>query len=112
MGKRKRGREARRIEHPIEFFYPTSDDWSTNFPRDTVEFRVHVYYNCYPEGTKPDGMIRVCVRGADDTGMERDERLNMSEYEERLKEIRRWCENDIPNPVTMDWLRSQGFIFW
>ncbi len=110
MGKPKK--LQRRIETPIYFSYPTSDDWHPNFPRDTVEFRVHLYYNCYPEGTKPDGMIRISVSGADDTGMERDERLPMSEYDKRLAEIRSWLEHKLPNPITKDWLRSQGFQMW
>lgn len=104
--------KQRKIENPICITYPTSDDWHPTFSNGTVEIRVYAYYDCYPEGTKPDGMIRICVRGADDTGMERDERLNMSKYEQRLIEIKYWLEHKLPNPITMDWLRSQGFNFW
>lgn len=109
--KSKRGAE-RRIETPFSLTYPTSDNWRPNFPRNTVEIRVHVYYNCIPEGTVPNGMIRVCVSGADDTGMERDERLDISEYESRLKEIGDWLAYKLPNPLTMAWLRTQGFKMW
>jgi hypothetical protein len=105
-------KSIRRIETPISFYYPTSDDWCPNFPRDTVEFRVHVFYNCYMSTKPHDGMIRICVGGQDDFGMERDERLNMSEYETRLEEIRYWLEHKLPNPVTQNWLRTQGFRIW
>jgi hypothetical protein len=102
----------RRIESPISFLYPTSDDWSPNFPRDTIRIRVHLYYDCYPVGTVPDGMIRISASGADDTGMEKDERLPMSEYDKRLEEIRYWCDNSLPNPITKEWLLNQGFKYW
>ncbi len=85
--------------------WPTSDDWSPNFPKNCVEFRVYLYQ-------KPRNLIRVCVSGADDTGMERDEHFPMGGYEARLKEIEYWLEHKIPNPVTQEWLLQQGFKFW
>lgn len=62
----------RGVETPIVMSYPTSDYLCPNLPRDTVEFRVHVWYNVK---SSDNGMIRISVSGADDTGMERDEHL-------------------------------------
>lgn len=83
-----------RVEIPIRGFYPTSDDWSPNFPRSTVEYCVHVWYN----GKK--GMIRIVFRGADDTGMEKDFYIPESEYADKLKEIKYWIDYQLPNPIT------------
>ncbi len=110
--KKNKTASQRRIETPIRFFYPTSDNWCPNFIRNTVEVSVHVYYNPLLTGTIPHGLIRICVTGADDTGMERDERLPIEQYETRLKEIATWCEYRLPNPLTMEWLRGQGFQRW
>lgn len=104
----KKGKDRPKFEHPIEMFYPTSDDWSPNFPRNTVEIRVIVYHT-YLDPKK--GMIRIVVRGADDTGMERDMHCPASEYDARVAEIRAWIRT-IPNPVTKQWLLGQGFQYW
>lgn len=104
----KNNKQQTRIETPIRFFYPTADNWHPNFPRDTVEFRVHVYYN----DNKSSGMIRICVSGADDTGMEKDIRLPPSDYPSKLEEIRHWCQYEIPNPVTKEWLLTKGGFHW
>ncbi len=105
----KKNKIQRRIENPISFFYPTSDDWSPNFARNTVQFRVYLYYNCIDD---QKGMIRIVVSGADDTGMEKDESLPVADYDKRLAEIRSWLENMIPNPVSKNWLLQQGFKRW
>lgn len=110
MNKKKKNRT--RIECPIRFLYPTSDDWHPNFPRNTVEVRVYLYYNIlWVHKRETNGMIRICIGGADDSTMERDEYLNESDYEGRLAEIRKWCEHMLPNPLTQAWLRTQGFQF-
>lgn len=97
----------RRIEHPISFFYPTSDDWSPNFPRNCVEITVHVYYTSIDP---KKGMIRIVVRGADDTSMEKDIFLPESEYDSKVEELKGWFHK-LPNPLTQKWLEIQGFSF-
>jgi hypothetical protein len=112
------------IEHPISFYYPTSDDWSPSFGQlpsyrcpDKIGFlcnvhiSVYLYYNPDKVGTMPDGLIRIVVSGADDTMMGKETRCPISEYEAKLKEIRHWCDHLLPNPLTMDWLKTQGFRF-
>lgn len=106
VGRRNRG-SNRTIENPIRFFYPTSDDWSPNFPRNCVEVAVYAYYTSIDPNK---GMIRIVVRGADDTLMEKDMFLPESEYDNKLKEVQFWC-NGLPNPLTKEWLRTQGFNF-
>lgn len=105
--KKKNKFSPRGIENPIRFFYPTSDDWYPNFPRNTVEVAVHVYYNVLDYNK---GMIRVVVRGADDTLMVKDTNLPVAEYENKLAEIRKWIQR-LPNPLTKAWLLSDGFQY-
>lgn len=95
------------IKNPIRFFYPTSDDWAPNFPRNCVEITVHVYYTSIDPAK---GMIRIVVRGADDTLMEKDYFLPESEYDSKLEEIKSWLHK-LPNPLTQKWLETQGFSF-
>lgn len=111
MNKNKKNRS--RIECPIRFLYPTSDDWRPNFPRNTVEVRVYLYYNIqWVSRRDTNGMIRISIGGDNiNATMEKDEYLNESDYEARLEEIRKWCEYMLPNPLTQAWLRTQGFQF-
>jgi hypothetical protein len=96
----------RRIITPHrDFFYPTSDDWYPNYPRDTVRVRVH-------DQTTPGAetvFIRISVWGADDVGMERDHYVPVSEKEGKLREVVKLADN-LPNPLTKSWLRDQGFV--
>lgn len=97
----KRDKRQPRIETTIRFLHPTSDSWSPSFGQEhrydnppvtsflcNVEFRVHLYYNPDKVGIITDGLIRICVSGADDTGMEKDIRVSVSEYPAKLEEIR------------------------
>ena len=94
------------IGHLDSFRHPTSDDWSPNFPRDCVEFQIYLYFS--NEGSP--SMIRVCVRGADDTGMEADFECKGNSIEV-LRYVLNWL-NKIPNPVSKAWLLSEGFRRW
>lgn len=96
-----------KIDCPIRFFHPTSDNWHPNFPENTIEIEVYLYYTSID---KNKGMIRISVRGADDTSMERDEILPEAMYQQRLTEIQQWCK-DLPKPFTMAWLKENGFEF-
>lgn len=100
--------QRRYIQAHFRRRYPTADDWHPNFPRNTVEIVAYSYHNTI---LGADGMIRVVVRGADDTLMERDERLSPERYAARLEEIRLWLDHKLPNPLTQNWLKSQGFSF-
>lgn len=99
------------IETVVEMTYPTCDDWSPNHARNTVAIRVHLFRNPDKVGRLPDGLIRTTVSGADDTGMERDIRCPISEYEAKVAEIHAWIRT-IPNPVSKAWLLGQGFRWW
>ena len=97
-----------RIDNPIRFFYPTSDDWSPNFPRNTVEIKVYVYHT-YIDPNK--GLIRIVVRGADDTLMIKDEALSANQYDARVNELKIYLENKLPNPLTKQWLLNNGWQY-
>lgn len=90
--------QRRYIQAHFRRRYPTADDWHPNFPRNTVEIVAYSYHNTI---LGAEGMIRLVVRGADDTLMERDERLSPE----------RWLDHKLPNPLTQNWLKAQGFSF-
>jgi len=96
----------RLIGHLKPFRYPTSDDWSPNFPRDCVEFRTHLYFNEAGELS----MVRICVSGEDDTGMEKDMPC-LDNSTDMLRSALNWFST-VPNPVSKEWLISQGFHYW
>jgi hypothetical protein len=112
MGRRGRAEESkRRVLNPIHFMWPTSDDWHPNFQRNTVSFNVFVYHG-WDNTNDPHhkrGMIKINISGADDTCMAMYLReLPESEYDATVERINLWIRT-IPNPVTQDWLRTQGF---
>ncbi len=93
--------------------YPTTDDWYSTFPNGTVE--IHVTLNpgkTYKDKNRKQDLPCVIVSfwGNDDFYLTKKitcESLKKAEelYAEKLK----WIEFDLPNPVTQDWLRNQGF---
>ncbi len=107
----KRDNSGSKSERILSFFYPTSDDWAPNFPRDCVEVSLSVYTNPNQAwGIKEHGRIRIVVGGADDRSMERD--CIIEDEAERLAkvaELKYWLEHKLPNPITQDWLAKQGF---
>lgn len=68
MGKKRSAKKARKwggkTYKIFEEMRPTPEDWYPNYPENMV--RISAYWNV----EKSWG--RICVRGADDTGMERD----------------------------------------
>jgi len=86
-----------------DFFYPTIDDWYPNFPRDTVQIRVH------DQTTGDNVFIRISVWGYDDCGMEKDFYVSLAEKDATLKQVIKLADN-LPNPITKAWLKSQGFV--
>ncbi len=97
----------RKIDIAIQFYYPTSDDWYPNFPRNTVLVTVYKYYTSLD---KNKGMIRVVVAGADDTLMVKDYTLSEAEYENKMVEIKKWIQK-LPNPLTKNFLLQDGFNY-
>lgn len=77
----------------LERYWPTTDDWYPCFPRNTVLVRVT---------SLRDGMVRCSVWGADDFGLERD-----LPEQDLAKQVN--FALNLPNPVTIEWLRGQGF---
>lgn len=78
----------------------TSDDWHPNFLRNTVRITAYAYAT---------GMLRVHIAGADDTRMERDTEGTMESLPERAQALVYWLEHRLRNPITQEWLISQGF---
>jgi hypothetical protein len=75
---------------------PASDDWHPCFPHGLVAVRWFPF---------PDGRgRRVCVWGADNTGMERDF------FGEDAEEAARRCRQSFPVYLCRDTLRDMGFV--
>ena len=101
------------VENPIQFMYPTSDNWHPNFPRNCVEVSVYLYFN--PDNIAHsfrDKVIRISIGGADDTGMEIDYEPSPAEYEATLEWVRHFVLYELPNPLTKKWLLEHGFQSW
>ena len=96
--------ELASISNPLTFKYPTSNDWSPNFPDDMVEVKLYVYHN-------PDGMLRMVVRGADDTLMEKDVHVPAEQVDDKVGELAYWLLHSLPKELTFKWLKEQGFEF-
>ncbi len=106
----KRSKTSPWFEKILSFFYPTSDDWYPNFPRNCVEVRLSVSHNPDKVGSIPNGRILIVVSGADDTSLEKD--WFIEEATERLskvEELKIWLKFRLPNPLTKAWLKEQGF---
>lgn len=72
-------------------FRPTTDDWYPNWPGDMVYIRMCPLSN---------GLFRVCVWGADDTGMEIDV---------KSKEEAQAIYNSLPPIISKKDLKERGF---
>ena len=100
----RRPKVAKKITTLATFFWPTSDQWHPNFPRDTVLVRLS------EQKTGEESFIRLSVWGADDDGMERDWFAhNRTEIKQSLLEAKRLTA-DLPNPLTKRWLTEHGFM--
>lgn len=51
-------------------------------------------------------MIRICVWGGDDFGMEKDYKLYRITFKNAKKEA-----DAIPEPITVEWLKQNDFIY-
>jgi hypothetical protein len=87
------------------FMYPTSDDWSPNFPRNCVECKMYEYIDANGETC----MFRLHVGGADDTSMEYDVKVTKDDAS-MVREALVTFFNDLPNPITKEGLREHGFV--
>ena len=74
----------------LDKYLPAVEDWYPSFQC--------VRCSIMPLST---GQTRVCVWGADDTGMERD--FDTPEAAKAVYE-------EIPSPVTREWLEEKGFV--
>lgn len=84
-----------------ETYYPTSDDWAPNFPRNTVRIAVMLWSSLT--------LVRVCIWGADDVGMEKDIVVLPSSANSIFEQQILFVNNNLPNPLTKEWLLDNGF---
>ena len=111
---KKRDKRQPRIETIKQLFYPASDGWHRQYPRNTVSVRLFAYYNPDKVGTIRDGLIRMSVGGNDNASMMKELQFKSSgspEFESKLKELSNWLESSLPNPLTKEWLKEQGFLW-
>lgn len=107
----KRDKIKPNVRTVVSFTYPTSDDWFPNLPRNTVQVSMFLYENPDRVGHWKHNHIKINVSGADDTCMARYEDVAEQNKEARVKELVFWLENKLPNPLTMEWLRKNGFQY-
>ena len=108
---KKRGRKKHKeqtVDRFLQCRMKTADDWYPNLTgpegkEDEVQVTVLGWRKHYdPEDESP--AFRVCVWGGDDFGLERD--FSYSETTPlELVQFVLW----MPQPVTQQWLRDQGF---
>lgn len=61
----------------------------------------------------PHGLIKIIISGADDTYLEQEWLVSdETERNNKIAELKRFLENDLPNPLTKDWLRKQGYTVY
>lgn len=92
-------------------YVKTSDCWYPNFPDNKVFVRAF-YYNPKVNICKLPNhqfMTRICIWGADDFGMEKDEIHDL----DNLKEVKAKLfleAQSLPTPISIKYLESVGFI--
>lgn len=74
----------------------TNEDW---YPTVNGQLKLLVIRSTH------SSMIRICIWGGDDFGMEKDYTLSGITFEEA-----RWEAYAIPEPITVEWLEQNGFI--
>jgi hypothetical protein len=109
----KRDKRRAWIETPVSFSYPADVDWEL-YPgrciRNTVEIRLTAYYNPDRVGVGVSGLLRLSVMGERvNSVLVKFFNLPEGHYPAKLKELKRWLENDLPNPLSIAWLQAQGF---
>lgn len=92
-----------------EFYYPTTDNWAPNFPRDTVRVALYMYPPSLDRDRKKVVHFKLVVSGADDTMVARYSQVPVSEASAERKALTKWLDLRLPNPLTLAWLLSQGF---
>lgn len=87
----------------IEKFIKVTDDWYPTFENNTVKLiLMHQVYN------KTD-MVRICVWGADDFGLEMDFNGTSEENVLKFNEWKETIYDVIPEFTHIDYFRSLGF---
>lgn len=99
------------VETPVSFSYPAAVDWEPHpgrCIRETVEIRLTAYYN--PDHIGTDGLLRLSVMGHRvNAVLVKLFRLPRGSYPAKVQELTHWLERDLPNPLSVAWLQTQGF---
>lgn len=82
----------------------TNEDW---YPTINGELQMSVMRTKWDDPDKPAhwSFIRICIWGGDDFGLEKDYAIDAVTFEEALEEA-----DNIPEPVTREWLQAHGFV--
>ena len=98
-----------------------TDDWYPNFDEDKIKVSIIMSYHDnipandeYPYDIPAGGFVKIVACGADDTGVELEQRGEFSQrYFEYIYNF--WKENifdKIPNGINIQWFYEHGFLDW
>lgn len=91
----------------IQKFVKTTDDWSPNYPGDTVRVFLLNQYNS--PGAQFD-FVRIAVWGNDDFGLEMDFKgFSQEENDNKFKQWKEEIYDKLPEVVTKEYFRKLGF---
>lgn len=107
-GSKPGGRKNKKL-HIVDYFFTcrmkTSDNWYPNLDgldgKDEVQVSIIGWADYYEDGKEA---YRIHVWGGDDLGMERDYK-----YEETTPQELFELVMSMPEPLTFNWLKEQGF---
>jgi len=104
MGKKKIKIETVRIEKLIT----TTDDWYPNFEEDKVRLSLS---NIRGSNNRQWDIVRICVWGNDDFGLEMDfEGGTEIENEAKFNFWKEKIYDKVPEPCTQDYFYNLGFV--
>jgi len=106
MGKKKRNPIEGLNQFRVDRMVTVTDDWYPNYPDNKVKLSIFLSY-------KPridHYLVRMCVWGADDTGMELD--FTSRDYDTLKYHYDIWKKHvfdKVPDGVNMQWFFEHGF---
>ena len=84
------------------FNYPAGNDWGCLWERNTVLISLKSFL--------PSKRIHISVMEVNDFSLEKEFfSATIQEFEQKIVELKFWLETKLPNPLTRQWLREQGF---
>lgn len=92
----------------VDRMITVTDDWCPNYPENKVKLSIFLSYMNQPDFHVQ--FVRICVWGADDTGMQLDYTgLNYYDLKWRYDMWKEYVFDKVPDGVDMQWFYEHGF---